>query len=327
MPIKTVSAEQEEAIIAEYMAGATMREAAAKFGYSRIVTTRLFRERGITARDRRVSQDIRDAMVADYLSGMPSTAVAARYGVHFSLCLAAIREAGLEPRSISEASRTYTLNEAFFQSVESEQQAYWLGFITADGCVHNRGVSISLAGRDGDHLHKWASAVETALPVREYTYQGKPYASHAITSARMVADLVALGITERKSHTAQPWVGRTDLMRHYWRGVFDGDGSISVSRSRPTGSSKWTMNLGGTHAIVTAFRSFVEAHTGLSPKIHPVASIFTIAYTGNAGPKAVATLLYGGATIYLDRKFELAQQVLATPIRRSNPRSPSLPRL
>ena len=39
------------------------------------------------------------------------------------------------------------------------------------------------------------------------------------------------GITAKKTDALQPWDGPADLMPHYWRGLIDGDGSITHQRA------------------------------------------------------------------------------------------------
>ena len=57
----------------------------------------------------------------------------------------------------SKAIRKYALNESFFSKIESEKQAYWLGFIAADGNIRQDGLclTIELARRDREHLAKF----------------------------------------------------------------------------------------------------------------------------------------------------------------------------
>jgi hypothetical protein len=60
-------------------------------------------------------------------------------------------------------------NEHYFDEVDSEAKAYWLGFIFADGCVlwnertRNYALQVGLQGRDVDHL------VMLTLPIRGFS--------------------------------------------------------------------------------------------------------------------------------------------------------------
>src|SRR5438105_237351 len=54
---------------------------------------------------------------------------------------------GIDRRTVSRILRMYGLgklqkrykvNENYFKVIDTEEKAYWLGFITADGCIHDR---------------------------------------------------------------------------------------------------------------------------------------------------------------------------------------------
>ena len=62
-----------------------------------------------------------------------------------------MKDAGIE---IIRYRRKYALNETFFEVINSEEKAYWLGFIAADGCVYRRTLSINLNIKDKEHLEK-----------------------------------------------------------------------------------------------------------------------------------------------------------------------------
>ena len=79
-----------------------------------------------------------------------------------------------------------------------------------------------------------------------------PNARLTLTSWRMLEALARLGIVPRKSATLKPWDGPADLMPHYWRGLVDADGHISLD---PT----WELGLVGTEAVVTAFGAWAKS--------------------------------------------------------------------
>src|SRR5438876_11052056 len=119
----------------------------------------------------------------------------------------------------------------------------------------------------------------------------------------MVADLAMHGIVPRKTCSTKPAQILPELARHYWRGVLDGDGSISRN-----GQVKLT--LVGDDELVLGFEAFVLAHC---PRVK--ASIFrklnrsTFRITDAAAIRMLE-VLYGEAHVYLDRNYERAQTVL-----------------
>lgn len=65
---------------------------------------------------------------------------------------------------------------------------------------------------------------------------GKEYSRIQISSKTLTADLLKLGCTPRKSLTLKfPNDGifkSNDLIRHFIRGYFDGDGSVFISMEK-----------------------------------------------------------------------------------------------
>jgi DNA-binding transcriptional regulator WhiA len=74
-------------------------------------------------------------------------------------------------------------NREFFDIIDTQEKAYWLGFFYADGSLWKNGkqLSILLSQNDIEHLQKFAAIFE--LPVKVYYLKpdkrtGKTY-SHA----------------------------------------------------------------------------------------------------------------------------------------------------
>jgi hypothetical protein len=218
----------------------------------------------------------------------------------------------------------YRLDDGFFDSIDTEAKAYWLGFVNADGCVQagkvgangwqRHSLSVKLKASDAGHLEKLkadVSAESPVLPVRGRT-AAEAAAEITLSSVRLTGALIRLGVTPRKSLTATPWNGPDHLMRHYWRGMVDGDGTIV---KHPGRDDKWHLRLLGSEACVEAFRIWASAVSGSAAKKYPKGSIWSWTAGGLASPQALARELYGGSTVYLDRKHELARRLMAAPIR------------
>lgn len=138
---------------------------------------------------------------------------------------------------------TYTYDHSYFHNIDTEEKAYWLGFIYADGGIRNDiGESyqlvISLTASDGEHLKKFNKSLGGNLQViysdSLYKPNGKTYkkATIRVCSKEIVEDLVAIGATPCKSLTIQFPELRQDLIRHFIRGYFDGDGCLSASKRK-----------------------------------------------------------------------------------------------
>lgn len=50
--------------------------------------------------------------------------------------------------------RKYSLNESYFEKIDSEEKAYFLGFLFSDGSVSKYSLNLSLAEVDKEILEK-----------------------------------------------------------------------------------------------------------------------------------------------------------------------------
>lgn len=204
-----------------------------------------------------------------------------------------------------EGSRRYNLNESYFDEIATEAQAYWLGFIAADGGVIKNSktfaLRVELAERDGGHVQRLADALGSDKPL----WSRRSFVGCSFDSWRLVESLAKVGITPRKSATVEPWDGPADLMPHYWRGLFDGDGTIFESGNR----SGWTLGICGSRACVEGFAAWakeITASKALPARVRQT-ECWRWLLTGGRKPQLLAEVLYGNATVALERKRQRAE--------------------
>jgi hypothetical protein len=271
-----------------------------------------------------IPQEHRDAMVAAYLAGATAKEAAAQFGYSYMACIYALKQCGIKPRERSEAHRRYVVDESFFDVINTEERAYWLGFLTADGTIRENVVWLALQERDIDHLYKFTSSLRSKHPItlKENTLEGEAYrcVQVSIGSTRLATALKRLGVAERKSFTVRPCEYVPDhLLSHYWRGVFDGDGYITRKVSRFLGARQWIIGLVGNREIVSGFETFMQQCLDWKARVEPdkpASRIFKVRYNGVALPQAVLHVLYANATIFLERKYDLMREVMRTPVQR-----------
>lgn len=205
----------------------------------------------------------------------------------------------------------YFLDDTFFDSIDSEAKAYWLGFLTADGCIQKgRCIQLALQADDKNHIEKFLHDINSTYPIHEYAYPtGGTLCKSAhlsMRSAHMVNSLKTLGVVERKSLIAKPCetVPQT-LLRHYWRGLVDGDGYIG------THGHYWEIGLVGTKAIVEGFFNYTKSYTRSEAKPRKLHRIFRMSYGGIIEVRKIVGLLYDESTVHLDRKKIIADKVLS----------------
>lgn len=206
----------------------------------------------------------------------------------------------------------YKFNEKFFDKIDSEEKAYWLGFLAADAGINIPGIGrdagwvlcVNLQKRDKHHLEKFLKALDRDAPL----YEEDTCVRLQVGSKHLVESLINLGITPRKSHSLKPWVGPKNLQKHYWRGMFDGDGSVGkFFRTKGLISYPvWTMSLNGNFDIVSAFRDFISEN-GIKKLGYfaPHYSIHKVKWGGIQSVVLPAKTIYSDYTVCLQRKEKL----------------------
>jgi intein/homing endonuclease len=197
----------------------------------------------------------------------------------------------------------------FFDTIDIENKAYWLGFLYADGNVSSGKrnlISIGLKLSDKGHLEKFRKDLNCSLLVRTDTKSGRSRCRFAICNKHTKEQLVKLGCTPRKSYTLEFPKLPHRLIHHFIRGYFDGDGCVGVYGDRK-GDLK--VSLLGTESFLKSVLAYSltdsklylpNKNRGGDPRIKAFQC---------SGEKAYNFLrfIYRDSTVYLDRKYKLYQ--------------------
>lgn len=240
------------------------------------------------------------AMVDAYLAGATTKQAAARFGLCAGACKLALRRAGGLARSNSTVHRKYDLDETFFDRIDSEEKAYWLGFFSADGCVFGHRLTLTLSSVDHAHVVAFARALKWSGPLY-LPPSVTPMSSASFSSQPLTRALARLGVRPNKTMALEPANIEDDLKRHYWRGFVDGDGCLSESvRKRITFCGTWH--------VVGGFCMFVRKFVPSKARPNARGVIYVCEFGGRLIAPKVAKLLYDGATVALARKIEIARR-------------------
>lgn len=206
-------------------------------------------------------------------------------------------------RSISDYDqRQYIVDDNFFNTIDTEEKAYILGFWMADGYVsqdHNS-IQITLQYSDRHILQMMKQAFHTNYPIT--SNQEKNITTLRIVSKQLVRDLVELNVVQKKSlillpppHDSVP----QEMYPHLVRGYFDGDGSIWYDKS----VNQYRMDMLGTYAVLDDFRKRLN---WVENKIRFTQNNITcrMGYGGNHRVYDNLSVLYQDAHIFLQRKYQ-----------------------
>lgn len=202
--------------------------------------------------------------------------------------------------------RKYTLNENYFNKTLTEEQAYWLGFIMADGCIsRGRSLMIRINERDLTHLKKIQKTLSSNSKIR---YERDKIVNFTVHSRTLCTDLAQYGIVDNKTFTTKiPDIPKY-LIRHFIRGLFDGDGSLSINNKKRTAH----FTIAASNILATQIQDVMVDEIGLSKnKLIQRSSILIVSYGGRKQVLKICDWLYKDATVYLDRKYAKYKQLAA----------------
>ena len=199
--------------------------------------------------------------------------------------------------------RKYKLNENFFEKIDSEEKAYFLGLLYADGYINETLNMVDLT------LHKQDKEILDKLIVYLYP-QGRPlkiirndYIRLVINSKKIVEDLKLHGCFQKKTFKLEFPIILNELIKHFIRGYFDGDGCITID-------NKKTLNISivGTINFLNVIKQILCKECKLNNTVydnrHPNRNnnIRALRYGGNIIMNRIYHYLYDNSIIYLTRK-------------------------
>lgn len=224
------------------------------------------------------------------------------FGVTQKVIDRVLKENGL---SLVNANKKNNYHESIFEKIDSADKAYWIGFITADGYIHEkRGyLRIKLQNLDRNHLFKFANFIganKESVKTEFHNITHKPLAKIEISSRKIVDSLIKLNIRQHKSTREKVANIPEEYIRDYLRGLIDGDGSI-----RPDGSG---ISLNNSKEVLLFMLNIIIDKFGIAKvKIQNHDHTWKIEYRSKKNVKTILNYLYyDNCTTYLDRKFSLA---------------------
>lgn len=139
-------------------------------------------------------------------------------------------------------SKKYFFNQHYFDTIDDEHKAYWLGFLLTDGYISrarkhsSQKVGISIHSKDKEILEVLNKDLESNVRICEYVSNNSytsysPYARVSYAGDYMADKLKEYGMSSDKTYHLEVPRIRDDLIRHMIRGMFDGDGSAYLSKT------------------------------------------------------------------------------------------------
>lgn len=239
-------------------------------------------------------------------------------------------EVGLRKTALKKYIETYypniplsrvQFNEQAFDTINTEEKAYWLGFLYADGSLGNsrNTVELQLSSKDKEHLRKFSQFMKYNGEIKnKFNKKDKNEDTYyescrvAFTNKHLWDSLNSKGCTPRKSLTlkfpSNSMFSDKSLIRHFIRGYFDGDGSLGIYDNKVDTyvyHDHCHLQFLGTKDMLENIAKYI----GIPKIVHKKSpnrltknDIYVLQYATKEAFLA-SYYMYHDANIYLDRKY------------------------
>ena len=291
-------------------------------GISRYNITKILKDNNIEIinRQNQLNYDIEKDILPLYNKGYSLTSIAKKFNTNRDTLSKKLKAIGVQ--IVNHQNKT-KFNENIFDNIDTEEKAYWLGFIFADGYIDSSPnnpdkksryqFELSLKSSDVQHLNKFNTFMQhnkNNVKIGKVICNGTECfrCRWCIVNKHLWNTLNNLGCTPNKSLTLEfPDIKifkSIDLVRHFIRGYFDGDGCFSRMFYKDTVFPK--CGFLGTYNFISKIKLILEEHNIHIPNINKksLENVYSIELSQNNSILLI-NYLYNGSIIYLDRKYNL----------------------
>lgn len=213
--------------------------------------------------------------------------------------------------------KKYSFNEHYFDHIDSENKAYFLGFLYSDGYNNvERGIiELSLQEEDRCVLEQLSNLLQNSKPLyfkdRKSKNQNHKNVYRLTLYSKYTSNrLKELGCGQCKTKTLDfPNYNQVPphLMRHFLRGFWDGDGTIGFIKRKDTKNKTVSTRICGTYEFLYGLQLLLKEEIGVLLPICDTkhCDFLKIMYvTSKINTYNLLCYLYKDSTIYLPRKYQ-----------------------
>lgn len=223
---------------------------------------------------------------------------------------------GIKIRSHRESRKKYDYDETYFSKIDTPEKAYWLGFIYADGYISKKQNGNPIFGMtlaEEEPLIKLNQCLKSTKPIRSYkktnSYSDKSIEYKSVfCSSQMVEDLEKVGCVENKTFKLEfPYFLDENLISHFIRGYFDGDGSVYQHLQKNGGKEYLFLGVSicGTESFLKSLAPYIEGETCVYKDKRKDTDCWVIRFNSNIRCLKFYHYIYKNCgNMYLSRKKE-----------------------
>lgn len=268
----------------------------------------------------KLKQKIIDMAVQEYIDtpelDKSASSISNKYGINRKTLLKYLKDRGVD---IIKTGSAVHFNYNAFSKIDSEESAYWLGFMYADGFIESKGngVGLGVSIKDIEHMDKFCEFLQ--YPKGKYIVKSHQFGNKdtknkngeemymvntLIKNSTLWNDLNSKGCVPNKSliltFPNEEIFESKELIKHFIRGYCDGDGSLTWSNKEHTVPSICFV---GTKTFLESLQNYLGKGYLMQK---PNCSEFTyrLSYTHTKAFNA-SKYMYENSNIYLNRKYNI----------------------
>lgn len=262
------------------------------------------------------TKDEKDKIVELYTKDELSTPkIGLIMGCNYGKICSVLDEYGIKRKN--NGRRKYSLNENDFDKIDTQNKAYVLGLIYADGCNFPPKCTsfISLQESDKEILEKIKIEIGSTQPIKiidqssrnDNNYSYNNMCTLNMYSKHICESLERLGVVRNKSLVLDFPTIDNHLIPHFVRGYFDGDGSLYMYEKK-NGGKHITITYTSTEKFCNKLKDIIKNELGINCGVYDASchnGITKVAsITGVEHPLKVLNWMYKDADLYLQRKYD-----------------------
>lgn len=213
-------------------------------------------------------------------------------------------------------NRKHQVNEGYFNSIDTEAKAYFLGLLFADGTNDGKKkLTIRLQEEDSyilDVLKNEICPSTKMIRLEPKCEKCKPQYSLDIYSGNLCRNLSSIGCIPRKSKGMDFPNIPNEYLNHFVRGYFDGDGSVCIRNKTEKHYRFFSVSFTSCYTFLLDLKASLESEGFKIGKIkmdgrNDYTASFNI--NGYENIKKFYKWLYNDSNIYLTRKESKLKQI------------------
>lgn len=303
-------------IINLYLEGYSAKDIGNKLELHPATILKYLKQNDIAIRKTKITQGMIDCVCQEYQNGLSQEEVAKNNKTSSVTVRRILKENGIPIRKQEEWLRHYDLDQEYFDVVNTQNKAYFLGFMYADGNVskENNCIQLGLQARDLHILESFKKELKCMNKPLYFDQRSKNNPNHKdifslmIKSEHMHNSLCKLGVVPQKSHIiTYPFFLDKYLHRHFIRGVMDGDGCIHATNLSNEKEIR-AVDICVTQDFCNGLKKIIESNLDIHCSVilsNKKSKIYKTVISGRNQCIKFLDWIYDDAELFLYRKYEI----------------------